>query len=249
MNKIFQELAKPFDPEYVKWRVARATKNGKLQVLCYIDARHVMDRLDAVIGPSNWQTEIEETPKGRVLCHLSLYIDNGWVKKTDGAGNTAVEGEKGAISDALKRAAVQFGIGRYLYSFGNIYANPDPRFPKQIAKDEIARLQKGVYSHYKGEWEKMKAAFEVGPIDEETVPEPPKKETQPPADNGYDQEREILVNWEAQILAADTIDELKSVHGDMTANKKLVTSKYPDDFELIVSQLQDRKKFILEEAA
>jgi hypothetical protein len=38
-----------------------------------------------------------------------------WVRKSDGAGETQVEGEKGAISDALKRAAVKWGIGRYLY--------------------------------------------------------------------------------------------------------------------------------------
>ena len=35
--------------------------------------------------------------------------------KADGAGQTDMEAEKGALSDALKRAAVRWGIGRYLY--------------------------------------------------------------------------------------------------------------------------------------
>ena len=54
--------------------------------------------------------------KGRIICELSCLIDGVWVTKSDGAGDTGTEGEKGAISDAKKRAAVQFGIGRYLYA-------------------------------------------------------------------------------------------------------------------------------------
>lgn len=114
------ELAQPFDPSQVHWR-AQAVANGKALALAYIDARDVMDRLDAICGPENWQDRYEETPKGRVLCTLSINIGGHWVNKADGAGNTDVEGDKGAVSDALKRAAVKWGIARYLYSLGNIW--------------------------------------------------------------------------------------------------------------------------------
>jgi len=53
--------------------------------------------------------------EGRVTCELSIRFGERWITKTDGAGDTGIEGEKGAISDSLKRSAVLWGIGRYLY--------------------------------------------------------------------------------------------------------------------------------------
>jgi hypothetical protein len=44
-----------------------------------------------------------------------LRIGNEWIWKADGAGPSDMEADKGALSDAFKRAAVRFGIGRYLY--------------------------------------------------------------------------------------------------------------------------------------
>jgi hypothetical protein len=131
------ELAQPFDPSQVHWR-AQAVANGKALALAYIDARDVMDRLDVICGPENWQDRYEETPKGRIICTLSININGYWVNKSDGAGNTDVEGDKGAVSDALKRAAVKWGIARYLYSLGNIWVpcevKGDGKF-KKFTKD------------------------------------------------------------------------------------------------------------------
>lgn len=116
-------LAAPFEPKDIHWRAQAVTKKGdKALALAYLDARDVMDRLDKVCGPANWSTHYEETARGRVLCKLSIRINDEWVTKTDGAGDTAVEGEKGGISDALKRAAVQWGVGRYLYDLANVWA-------------------------------------------------------------------------------------------------------------------------------
>jgi len=127
--EITDRLAEPFHPKRVHWRIG-ATNAKSLGVkpweatsgipLAYIDARDVMERLDGVLGPNRWMDTYEETPSGRVICSLSLYLptddDYHWITKSDGAGDTGTEGEKGAISDAFKRAAVKFGIGRYLYS-------------------------------------------------------------------------------------------------------------------------------------
>lgn len=115
-------LAAEFPREAVSWRAQSLTRTGdKAMALAYIDARDVMDRLDEVCGPENWQSEFTETPKGRVICRLGIKVGDHWVWKSDGAGNTDVEGEKGAISDALKRAAVHWGIGRYLYDMPDVW--------------------------------------------------------------------------------------------------------------------------------
>lgn len=122
------DLAAPFPPHAVHWRAQNVTRDGdKALALAYIDARDVMDRLDEVCGPANWQTYYDETPTGRVICKLSIRIDDEWICKSDGAGSTAVEGEKGGISDALKRAAVAWGVGRYLYDLRNIWAACESR--------------------------------------------------------------------------------------------------------------------------
>lgn len=120
---LFQQLTAPFPPDAVSWRAQSVTRDGnKAMALAYIDARDVMERLDSVVGPANWQDTYAETPKGRLICTLSLRIDSEWISKSDGAGDTDVEGDKGAISDSLKRAAVKWGIGRYLYDVKSPWA-------------------------------------------------------------------------------------------------------------------------------
>ena len=104
-----------FPKDAISWRAQTLTKDGtKAMALAYIDARDVMDRLDSVVGADGWQDRYEFSG-ARTICYLSIKIDGEWVTKADGAGDTAVEAEKGAISDAFKRAAVKWGIGRYLY--------------------------------------------------------------------------------------------------------------------------------------
>jgi hypothetical protein len=121
---MFDKLSAPFPVDAIHWRAQSLTKEGdKALALAYIDARDVMDRLDAVCGPAGWQDSYTETPKGRLICTLSIFSPDGvWISKSDGAGDTDVEGDKGAISDALKRAAVKWGIGRYLYGLKDVWA-------------------------------------------------------------------------------------------------------------------------------
>jgi hypothetical protein len=118
------KLAAEFPRDAVHWRAQTLTRNGdKALALAYLDARDVMDRLDEVCGPENWQSEYVETARGRVICRIGVYFQDcdDWVWKSDGAGDTAVEGEKGGISDAFKRAAVHWGIGRYLYRLDAVW--------------------------------------------------------------------------------------------------------------------------------
>ena len=119
MNKTEMALKRPF--KNVKWR--KGYKNGK--DLVYIDARDVMDRLDSVFGVDGWQTKYEYLG-GRMICNLSVRFDLEWITKSDGADDSSIEGAKGGISDALKRAAVLLGIGRYLYNPNSFNANREP---------------------------------------------------------------------------------------------------------------------------
>lgn len=108
-------LAAPFPQSAVSWRAQTLTKDGnKAMALAYIDARDVMERLDAVCGPDRWQCRYPHADK-KTVCEIGIDTGNGWVWKADGAGDSDVEAEKGALSDAFKRAAVRWGIGRYLY--------------------------------------------------------------------------------------------------------------------------------------
>lgn len=137
------DLHKPFPAAEIEWRVG-STNGDKTSglALAYLTARHVMDRLDAVCGSENWQDRYEFHGT-RTVCYLSLRIGTEWVTKADGAGDSDVEAEKGAISDALKRAAVKWGIGRYLYDLGNIWVDLEPagRSSHRIKKDQYVKLQ------------------------------------------------------------------------------------------------------------
>ena len=120
-----QRLTQPFPPKDVEWRVQVTGKNGNgawAMLLPYVTNRAIMNRLDEVVGPENWKNEFRPGATGGMMCGLSIRIpvcrpgrNDEWVTKWDGAQETAVEPIKGGFSDAMKRAAVQWGIGRYLY--------------------------------------------------------------------------------------------------------------------------------------
>lgn len=117
-------LRAPFKPEDIEWRVQRSgIKNDKgwVQATAYIDNRAVQNRLDDVCGPENWKNEFRPGPAGGVVAGISIKIEGEWVTKWDGAENTDVEAVKGGLSDSMKRAAVQWGIGRYLYGVESLY--------------------------------------------------------------------------------------------------------------------------------
>lgn len=112
------KLSEPFAKEDIEWRIQRtgvASSGPWAMVLAYVTNRAVQQRLDEVCGAGNWQNEFKESPDGGVLCGISICNNDRWVTKYDGAENTQVEAVKGGLSGAMKRAAVQWGIGRYLY--------------------------------------------------------------------------------------------------------------------------------------
>lgn len=125
----FAKLKEPFPSQDIEWRLQSCGKtNSKLwgKCLAYVTSRAVQERLDSVCGPDGWQVKIEKVDDA-YLATISIRVehDDGtteWISKTDGADVTDIEPVKGGISGAIKRAAVLFGVGRYLYNLENNWA-------------------------------------------------------------------------------------------------------------------------------
>lgn len=95
-------------------RIGQIKESG-LTLLLYKDARCDMNVLDETVGPMNWKRE--HTRENR-NCVVSIYDSNKneWVSKEDTGTESNTEAEKGLASDSFKRACVNWGIGRELYT-------------------------------------------------------------------------------------------------------------------------------------
>lgn len=95
-------------------RVGQMKSNG-LTVLLYKDARCDMNILDETVGPLNWKREHTRDNKN---CIVSIWDTEKkeWVSKEDTGTESNTEAEKGLASDSFKRACVNWGIGRELYT-------------------------------------------------------------------------------------------------------------------------------------
>ncbi len=119
-RQFWVDLTRPF--EDVRIRTVRPKEGGNPFTMHYITSRQVMSRLDEVCGPAGWWDEYEGGPHG-VLCRLHIKLPDGTViTKQDTGGYAGMQDAgddiKSGNADALKRAAVKFGIGRHLYGDG-----------------------------------------------------------------------------------------------------------------------------------
>lgn len=167
------DLKKPFPADKISWRVGSVSKDKKkAMVLAYLDARDVMQRLDDVCGIGNWQNKHPHA-NGKTSCAIGIKIGEEWVWKENGAGDSQVEAEKGAFSDAFKRAAVLWGIGRYLYDVPTVWVEINEF--KQIKNPNDPRLARALEAAGKG----IKLANEPEP--EEEKPEPKQDQSVSPS--------------------------------------------------------------------
>lgn len=135
---LFRELAAEFEPGEVGFR----PQGGR--ELAYISARTAMNRLDRVLGPENWWDDYE-IREHSVVCRLTIRLPDGQeLTKSDAGGYAGMsdsgDDAKSAMSDAFKRAAVKFGVARYLYGDG-IPGFPD--YPAPRAGHNPQRPQNG----------------------------------------------------------------------------------------------------------
>lgn len=134
VRELTAALAAPFDEKEIKWK-PQMVKANKCLAIAYVDVRVIEDRLDGVLGVENWQDSYDVLPDGSVVCRLAVRFGGEWVTKTDvGSMSEQPDGGdrlKAAFSDAMKRAAIKYGIGRYIYRLPSQWVDFDPA-KKQI---------------------------------------------------------------------------------------------------------------------
>ena len=160
---IYDKLKAPFSADKISWRIGATNKDKTKGIpLAYIDARDVMNRFDEVFE-MNWQCKYSHAST-KTVCEISVLIDGVWITRAGGAGDTDIEAEKGALSDAFKRAAVLFGIGRYLYDLPNEWIEIDeykkfkrkPSLPAwALPKDAIPSPKESSKSIAKDIWDSL----------------------------------------------------------------------------------------------
>lgn len=211
---LLKQLKNPFDPRFVKWRVG-ATNADKTKgiALAYIDSREVQKRLDDVCGLGGWQDRYIPLEKG-FICELDLWIDGRWVTKSNTAGYTNVDPIKGGGSDALKRAAAAWGVGRYLYYLPNVWVPIKPQ-GKSYVLSEIPELP---------EWAKPDSNIERW----EDV-----AELEASANSGAD-------DLEVDVLI-DNVDKLRTARGVKQLDE-IVASFEPDERVLLANQINAKRR-------
>ena len=123
------ELAKPFAPEDLEWRLQKAIENKMRGIAVpYVTNRAIQARLDDVVGVDGWHNDYKpwhrSGQKEAQICGISIYFpEKGFITKWDGAEDSDIEPVKGGLSDSIKRAAVQWGIGRVLYGMDVVWVN------------------------------------------------------------------------------------------------------------------------------
>lgn len=131
-RQIQAELSMPFAPEDLEWRLQRVVEAKELGIAVpYVTNRAIMSRLDDVVGPENWYNDFKPWHgaggKEAQLCGISIRYGDGFITKWDGAEDSDIEPVKGGLSDSMKRAAVQWGIGRVLYNMDVVFVDVEKR--------------------------------------------------------------------------------------------------------------------------
>ncbi len=152
LSDLLAKLAEPFEPEEIQWVVKERTHDGSRgKIFPYADPRAYTDRLDKTVTPLGWRDryamatlpgitrqkldQIIQTGKVLLICTLTIR-GLGTKRGTGeewGDDNNAMTG---ADAQALKRACVGFGLGRYLYDFKDIWVpldgNGNPAFLPEL---------------------------------------------------------------------------------------------------------------------
>ena len=173
---IQQELARPFAPEDLEWRLQRTIESQMRGIAVpYVTNRAIQARLDDVVGPDGWYNEYKPWhragQKEAQICGISIYFpERGFITKWDGAEDSDIEPVKGGLSDSMKRAAVQWGIGRVLYNMDVVFVDVEKRGKTwYIKKDQQEKLD---YQYLKMLGKLGLTPAPAGGLRPQAVPEP-----------------------------------------------------------------------------
>lgn len=190
MTEKLLALKKPFQADEIQWKIQVDYKDGNGLAAAYVDSRAIQERLDSVIGPLNWCNEyirwydVPQKETKSQLCVIAIKdLDTGeWIRKIDGAQASDFEPIKGGLSNSFRRAAVVWGIGRYLYQFPLKRIKIDK---KQITQQSLREL----------EMDYPILISNIGLSLEDNSPPPDKTPKKPVQENGL-----VILNGASQIL-------------------------------------------------
>ena len=202
---LLDRLKNPFDPRLIKWRLGATNKEKSKGIgLAYIDARDVTKRLDDTCGAENWQRKLTRCGGG-FTCSVGIRMNGEWIWKDDAAGDTQVEPVKGGASDAFKRAAAAWGVGRYLYYLPNVWVAIKPQ-GRSYVLSEIPSLPDWATPNQEiASWE-------------DTAERELTEDTQGADANELSEDDTRLVAQ--QIAEAQSVETLMGIFGKMTAEEK-----------------------------
>ncbi|MEI2284984.1 Rad52/Rad22 family DNA repair protein [Paenibacillus polysaccharolyticus] len=221
-----KKLQEPFPPEEIEWRVG-STNGDKTKgiALAYVTNRAIQNRLDEVFGVFGWRNEYREWKEKSQLCGISVKVDGEWITKWDGADDSNMEAVKGGLSDAMKRAAYQWGIGRYLYKLENMWVpiKAAGRSHVLVSEPHLPQWALPEGFRYNGK--------------RQTIDTPPPQEelkTETKQNNNTD-------NNEENIPASMMISAAQIKYSHRIKNDKRISD---DDFKLLVGQIGNGKDSI-----
>lgn len=223
IKEIEKELKKPFKIDEIEWRITAKSKDEtKGLVVAYITNRAIQNRLDEIFGITGWKNEYIICDKSKI-CGLSLLINGEWITKYDGASDTNIESTKGGLSNSMKRAAVQWGIGRYLYKLPSQWVKIKHLGGKNFALDEIPKLPSWAIPNAKDDnnWDKPKKEIPELNDDIQKCIDAFNKIGIPKA------QLETYLQLEADTFTKEDIGTLRNIYSQIVNNKK----KKEDFFE------------------
>lgn len=220
---VFAALAAPFGADEVR------TRNQNGRDLQYITARTAMNRLDEAVGPSNWWDRYTPLGDSAVVCELSVRMPDGSVLTRSDAGGFSKthdpsDVEKSGLSDAFKRAAVKFGVGRYLYGDGVAPSVRAELIRQRRAEREATQAEREAT---RAEREATRAGRDPGSDDdrepapehepeyrEESRPQPSQQPRQRPAGNGSaPRSGKALFAWAKEQGEINGVDVIEIING------------------------------------
>ncbi len=142
-SSTLKELRKTVDPNLIRQRAGRRDRNGNVHMVEYVEWHTVADILDETAP--NWGHTVKDIRSiGEIITVTVAITIDGVTREGLGTGKAFSEtGIKKAEHDALKRAAVKFGIARELYKkeFDSIEQIEEPHAvePRPVTNDPIAK--------------------------------------------------------------------------------------------------------------
>jgi hypothetical protein len=165
-DKIMELLQAEFSPEKIQWRVVEVNDNGKGLALPYIKKWAILERLNKVLTPFGWRSEVRQSvsPRSVTVCIAVRFHepDNSvhWVKKCDCVECPDDDPIKGGIASAFRRAAAQWGIGLYLYSLPLLWVDVEKvEYGFCPTKEEYSRLNEFLLTK---KWSEAKPPVQSG---------------------------------------------------------------------------------------